>query len=562
MRSPAQRRLVRSSRAARAHLAVAIALGAATAALVVVQAVLLAGVIDDVFRGHAGPAAVRGALIALVAVAVARGLVAFGFEVAGRLGAARVMSELRGRLVRHLLADRPGGLAGERAGELASVAVSGVDALEPYFARLVPAAVLAALVPPAILAWAVPLDWQAAAILAVSAPLVVVFMILIGKAAAARTRARWRTLGVLSAHFLDVVEGLQTLRANDRAGAQEATLRRVGDRYRAETMGTLRVAFLSALVLELVAMLGTALVAATIGVQLVEGQLGFRAGLTVLILAPEVYLPLRQLGAQFHASADGLAAAERIFAVLDEPATVAVSAVPRPAPDPARAPVRLEGVAFAHPGREGTLRDVDLELAPGELVALVGPSGAGKSTLASLLLRLADPHAGRVTCAGVDLRDVDPRDWRRRVAWVPQRPTLFAGTVADNIRLAAPAAGDDAVRAAAAAAAALEVVQALPDGFATRVGEGGRPLSAGQAQRIALARAFLADAPLLVLDEPTAHLDEATAAAVDAAIGRLAAGRTTLLIVHRPALAARADRVVTLAGGRLHAASPSLEAAA
>ncbi len=485
-------------------------------------------------------------------MSLGRGLVAFGFEAAGRVGAARVMGELRGRLVRHLLVARPGGLAGERRGELAAAAVQGVDALESYFARYLPQAVLAVLVPAAILAWVVPIDWPAAAILLVTVPLIPIFMVLIGRLAERSTRARWESLARLSAHLLDVVEGLATLRAFGRAERQAETIADASDAYRRETMATLRVAFLSSLVLELLAMLGVALVAATIGVQLIDGAIGLEAGLTVLILAPELYLPLRNLGAQFHASADGLAAAERIFAVLDEPATVRAPARPVPAPDPADAVVRLEDVSFAHPGRgEAVLDGVALALRPGETVALVGPSGAGKTTLAALLLRLADPERGRVSCGGVDLAAVDPAAWRRRVAWVPQRPTLFAGTVAENVRLAAPGASDAAVEAALRAAEAWDVVAELPDGLATRVGDGGRRLSAGQAQRVALARAFARDAPLVVLDEPTANLDPGTAEVVETAIARLARGRTALWIAHRPALAARADRVVTLEHGRL-----------
>ncbi|MDP9134398.1 MAG: ATP-binding cassette domain-containing protein, partial [Actinomycetota bacterium] len=311
-------------------------------------------------------------------------------------------------------------------------------------------------------------------------------------------------------------------------------------------------AFVSALVLELVAMMGTALVAATVGVQLVSGELGLTVGLTVLLLAPELFAPLRQLGAQFHATADGLAAAEQIFEILEAPPAAAVARRPRRAPDPRCAALRLEDVSFAYPEREGLVLDsVDLELRPGERVAIVGPSGSGKSTLAALLVRLADPTSGRVSCGDLDLREVDPRDWRRRIAWVPQRPTVFAGSVADNIRLGAPDAGHRRVRAAAQAANALDFIGTLPRGLQTAIGEGGRPLSAGEAQRIALARAFLRDAALIVLDEPTAHLDSSGAEAVAAAVQRLTVGRTGVLIVHNPAHARRADRVVTLERGRV-----------
>jgi len=553
MSSPVDRRLVGESRAARAHLLLAGAIGVLSAGLIVAQAALLAYLIDRAAMHHATLSPMRSELIALAAVLCARALAAGAFELSGRWGAVRVMSELRGRLVRRLLLSsperRPGGV---RTGELAGVAVQGVDALEAYFAGYLPQLVLAATVPLAVIAWVIALDPIAAAILAFTVPVLVLFMILIGKGARAQAQGRWRAMALLGSHFLDVVQGLATLRAYGREDAQARTLADVGERYRSETMATLRIAFLSALVLELCAMIGTALVDATIGVQLVDGALGLRAGLTVLLLAPELYGPLRLVGQQFHASADASSASERIFAALEEPPTIARTTSPRAAPDPALAPIRFEGVSYGYPERtDSALEDVELTLSPGRIAALVGPSGAGKSTLANLLMRLADPTAGRISCGGVDLREIDIERWRARIAWVPQRPTLFSCTVAQNIALYEPNASRTQIERAAAAAGATELIDALPDGFHTLLGEGARRLSAGQAQRIALARVFLADRPLLVLDEPTAHLDEASAAAVAEAIETLAVGRTTLLIVHQAMLAALAHDVHALSGGRV-----------
>jgi thiol reductant ABC exporter CydD subunit len=561
MRSAAERRLVRSTRGARVHVAATVALGAAGAALTVAQAAALARIVDRTFLHGAGLGDLHGPVLVLAAAALGRAAVAWATEVSGRIGAVRAMSELRGRAVRRLLLDRPGALAGERTGELASTAVAGVDALEAWFARYLPQVALSAIVPLGLLGYLATQDWQATAVLAATVPLVPLFMVLVGKGAEAASRRRFATLQLLGAHFLDVVRGLPTLRAYRRAAAQEETVARVGDRLRRETMATLRIAFLSALVLELCAMLGTAVAAGTVGVQLASGTLSLQAGLTVLILAPELYAPLRQLGVAYHASVDGVAAAERLFALADAPPAIARPERPRPLPDPVHEPVRLEGVSFAHPARGAeagdaqpdapALVDVDLTLEPNRTTALVGPSGAGKSTLASLVLRLADPTAGRVTCGGVDLRDAEPEAWWARVAWVPQRARIFAGTVADNVRLAAPDASDRAVREALAAAGALAVVDGLPDGIETVVGEGGRRLSAGEAQRIALARAFVRDASLVVLDEPTAHLDPATAREVSEAIAALCRGRTALIITHDPALAELADRIVELDAGRI-----------
>lgn len=552
-----QRRLGRSSRAARLHLGFTIAFGAIEIAIIIAQATLLATVITEAFLGGADLAAVTPDLIWLAALSVARGLVAAGFESAGKLGAAKVMGDLRRRLVTQLLRNRPGALAAERRGELAATAVQGADSLESYFAKYLPQVAVAAIAPAAILAWTLSRDLQATLILAVTFPLIPVFMILIGKRAERRTRLRWNTLTRLSSHFLDVVSGLETLRAHGRAQQQVETIATAGERYRAETMGTLRVGFLSALVLELLAMLGTALVAAAIGVQLANGSLGLEAGLTVLLLAPELYMPLRNVGAQYHASADAMAAAERIYEVLDLPPAVSIPEHPRRCPDPALERIAFREVSYSYPSPEGAeerdpvLRDVSFNLEPGETLALVGASGCGKSTLASLLVRLADPSAGGILCGGVDLREVDPREWQRRIASIAQRPMLFAASVADNVRLADPAAPIERVRAALADAGGLEFAEALPEGLETQIGDGGRKLSAGQEQRIALARAFLRDASLVVLDEPTANLDSEAAAAVATAAERLVADRTALVVVHRPELARLADRVLELRDGRI-----------
>jgi thiol reductant ABC exporter CydD subunit len=557
---PIDRRLAAESRAARTHLGLAAVLGAVEAGLIVAQAVLLATVIARAALHGADLRSLRSELIALAAVLAARALVSAGFEYSGRLGATRVMSELRGRLVGHLLLRAPGQRPpGVRTGELAASAVTGVDALEAYFAGYLPQLMLASIVPVVVLVWVATIDPVSAGILAITVPILIGFMILVGKGTQAQTRKRMGAMSLLSSHFLDVVRGLQTLRSYRRESAQEQSLREVGERYRRETMATLRLAFMSALVLELCAMIGTATVAATIGVELTSGDMTLQAGLTVLLLAPELYGPLRQVGQQFHASADGVAAAERIFDTLAQPTVCAAEPEVRvrPLPDPRSRAIRLQGVSYEYPGRPGrALRDVDLELAPGTMTALVGASGSGKSTIARLLLRFADPTGGAIRCGESDLRELEVALWREKVAWVPQHPTLFTGTLADNVRLGAPDATDDQVLAALRAAGAQALVTSLPDGLATVIGEGGRRVSAGQRQRVAVARAFLRDAPLLILDEPTAHLDQDTAQSVGDAIESLAQGRTTLLIVHDEALARRGDQIVRITDGQIVSATP------
>jgi len=542
-------RLVDRARAVRVMLAADAVLGVLAALLVLLQAVMIARVAARAFGGASlGDVALPLGL--LVAAVAGRAAAAWGFEVAGRRAATDVLSQLRLELVGRRLRDRPAALDGAHSAEVATAAVGGVDALETTFARYLPQVVLAVVVPVAVLALVASIDLVSAGVMLLTLPLVPVFMWLIGRYTERRTRERWQALALLATHFLDVVRGLPTLRAFNRSGLQGEKIAEVSDRYRRATMGTLRVAFLSGAVLELAATLGIALVAVTVGVRLVEGGLGFEAALTVLVLAPELYLPLRNLAAQFHASADGLAVAERLLDLIDAPPAVGTGTVA--APSPREASVRLEGVSFAYPTREGeVLASADLELVPGETVALVGPSGCGKSTLAALVLRLAEPTAGRVTVGGLELAACDPILWREQIAWVPQRPTLFRGTVADNIRLGDASAGEERVRAAAERAGADAFIRKLPDAYETVVGDGGRPLSAGQLQRVAVARAFLRDAPLVILDEPTANLDPESAALVGEAIERLGEGRTVLLAAHRPELVREADRVVRLVGGRV-----------
>jgi ATP-binding cassette, subfamily C, bacterial CydD len=546
---PLDPRLVRRAGAVRAMLALDSALGVVAALLVLAQAALIAAVAARVFGG-ASLGDVAGLLVLLVLASVGRAAAASAFEIVGRRAATDALATLRLELVERRLRDRPAALDGAESAEVATAAVSGLDALETTFARYLPQIVLAITVPVAVLVFVAVIDPLSAGVMLLTLPLVPVFMWLIGRYTQQRARERWQAMALLATHFLDVVRGLPTLRAFNRGEAQTEQIRAVGEEYRRSTMATLRVAFLSGTVLELASTLGIALVAVTVGVRLVDGGIGFEAGLTVLVLTPELYLPLRNLAAQFHASADGLAVAKRLLDLVDVDVVARVGTAATPTPR--EAPVRLEGVSFAYPTREALVLDrVDLELRPGETVALVGPSGGGKSTIASLLLLLAAPSAGRVLAGGVDLAECAADAWRAKIAWVPQEPTLFRGSIADNIRLGVPAAGDEEVRAAAVRAGADAFVHALPEGYDTLVGEGGRPLSAGELQRIGLARAFLRDAELVILDEPTANLDPVSTAIVAEAIERLRVGRTVLLIVHRPELAAQADRILQLQDGRI-----------
>ena len=546
---PLDPRLLRRARPARVALTVDVVLGLLATVVVLAQAVLFADIVSSAFDGR-GLAALGGAILLFAAAVCARSVLAGAFEATGRRAGARVMSDLRLALVRGRLRDSPLAADGAEAGEVATAAVQGVDSLETYFARYLPQLVLAAVVPLIVLVWTSVVDPVSALIMLITLPLIPLFMVLIGRATQARTRDRWLALSRLSNHFLDVVRGLPTLRAFNRGEAQAERLAATGEEYRATTMQVLRLSFLSGAVLDLLATLATALVAVTLGIRLIDGAVTLRDALIVLLLTPELYAPLRAMAAQFHASADGLAAAERILDLVDDEPGAGAAAAIAPPPREWEA-VRLEAVSFRPPGRDRHVLDgFDLEIRRGEIVALVGPSGSGKSTVAALLLGLLRPDGGDVTVDGTSVAAIEPAAWRRHIAWLPQRPTLFAGSIRDNIALGAPGATGRQIQDAALRAGAHGFVADLRRGYETRVGDGGRELSAGETRRVALARALLRDAALLVLDEPTANLDEESAALVADSIRKVAAGRAVLLIEHRADLAGVADRIVRIDEGR------------
>ncbi|GAB3142373.1 thiol reductant ABC exporter subunit CydD [Microbispora hainanensis] len=557
-------RLARAERGVRVHLACCLAAAVLAGLLVLVQAELLAGVLSGRFA--------VAALLPLALVVACRGLLGWAQGVLAGRAATALKSALR-----RLLLGRVEGLGpAYRSGELVTLAGRGLDALDPYLTGYLPSVAVAGIVPLAVVVRLFVADLATAVIVVLTLPLIPVFGALVGWTTKTVTERQWRALARLGGHFLDVVRGLPTLRAFGRARYQASVIREVAEAHRAATMRTLRVAFLSSLVLELVASLSLALVAVPVGLRLLSGSLDLRTALLVLLLAPEAYLPLRAMGTRFHAAMEGVAAADEAFAVIDppreavaEPPQQAVAEPPREAgrtaapagatriarratPDGGPPEIRLEDVTVRYPGREETALDrVSLVIRPGERVAIAGPSGAGKSTLLHLLLGFVTPSEGRVLADGTDLADLDLDEWRRRLAFVPQRPHLFATSVADNIALGS-AAGPDEIRAAAEAAQVAEFAGALPQGYDTPLGERGANLSAGQRQRVALARAFCRPAAqVLLLDEPTARLDGRSEAAVVAATRRLAEGRTAIIVAHRPAMIDLADRVVRLDGGVL-----------
>ncbi len=546
------RRLLRVARPGLLFLALAVGCGLLGGIATIVQWSAFAAIVARAFLGGEGLAALRGSFILFLGAVAIRALLAWAREVLAQIGATRATDALRAQFVAQMQRLGPARLRRERTGAIVASATGGIDRLEPYFARFLPQSALSQLVPLIIAAAVWPRDWASAILLLATAPVLPILMILVGTYTEERIEGQWLALTRLKAAFLDAIQGLPTIRTLGQTALGLERVARQSEWFRVRTMRALRYAFLSSFVLEFITSVAIALVAVTLGLRLLAGGLAFESAFLVLLLAPEFYRPLRDLGTYHHAGMEGKAAAEGIFALLDRAVPDETDAGIS-APGGAAAPlVTLHDVRYTYPGAEDpTLDGVTLRLVPGERVALVGPSGAGKSTIVNLLLGFLVPERGVLAADGHPLSDFSAEAWRERVALVPQRPYLFAGSVLDNLRLARPDATLAAAQTAAALAGADEFVAALPQGYDTALGEGGARLSKGQAQRIAIARAFLKDAPVLILDEPTAHLDPTSEAQVRDALERLAAGRTTLIVAHRFGMVRGADRIVVLDGGRV-----------
>ena len=545
------RELLRQVKPVRVSVLYAVALGVLIAVTTVAQMVFLSTVVNRVFLGREGLEGVWPLLFLLLGAIVLHSGLLWLREVVTQRGAIRVKSTLRERLFAHLMQLGPGYTGGERTGELAMTAVEGVERLDAYVGRYLPQMALSVLVPLLIATYLLPIDWISAALLVLTAPAIPILMILTGSHAEEHMKSQWTALSQMSAHFLDVLQGLPTLKAFGRGAAEHERVAKISDEFRKRTLKVLRWAFLSGFVLEFITTLSIALVAVALGVRLLIGDISFEAAFLVLLLAPEFYRPLRELGASRHAGMEGKTATDRIFEILNTPLPVREEAVTAARPE-GQLTIEFSGVGHGYPGSaQPALSGINLTLPAGTCTALVGRSGAGKSTLVNLLVRFLDPNEGQITANGVIIAGLPVETWRECVALVPQRPYLFYGSVLENIRLARPSATREEVKEAAALAGAVQFIEKLPQGYDTEVGERGARLSGGEAQRVAIARAFLKDAPVLVMDESTSSLDPESERLIGDALERLRRDRTVLVVAHRLNTAYRADRIAVLEDGCL-----------
>ncbi len=534
-------------------LAAVVLIGFGGGLLTIFQAQQLSRLVARVFLGGEGLKDVWPVMRLILGIVLLRGICAFAHEVLASTGAARIKAHLRRVWLEKIFRLGPVFVRSRESGALSAQAVEGVEAVDAYFSQFLPQLALAVMIPLLILMLVFPLDELTGIVLLLTAPLIPLFMILIGRSAETLTRRQWTTLKQMSAFFLDTIQGLNTLKELGQSRAQTERIAGVSQAYRQATIQVLRVTFLSALVLEMVGTISTAVVSVEIGLRLLYGRLAFEQAFLILLLAPEFYLPLRLLGQRFHAGMTGVTAAKTLFALLDQPD-------PHPALSGAAVQVDLDrpfaisfdGVTFQYAdAAEPVLEKVDLQIASGQQIALIGPSGAGKTTLAALLLQFVQPTLGRVEVNGHNLASIAPQEWRQQIGWISQQPYLFPGTIEENIRLGKPLATQTELERAVELSGLAAFLSTQPNCLAAPLGERGRLVSGGQAQRIALARAILRDAPLLIVDEPTAQLDPELEAFLIATLRNVYAGRTVVMIAHRLASIRGADRVVVIEQGKI-----------
>ena len=535
---------------------VAVALAAVSAVAVVVQAVALASVVDRSLLHHASLRSVTPTIVVVGIAILVRAVLHGAGDLSALRAADRVVATLRRQLLEHALALGPDWLGGERPGELSLTATRGLRSLHTYYARYLPQAAAAAVIPLILLIWVATQDWLSFVVVVALVLAVPVTMIAFGRESTRRSERQWRRLSSLAGRVLQLVEGLPTLRAFGREAQGRREVEAATEGVRSATMRTLRVAFLSALSMDMIAGFGVGFVAMVLGLRLLWGELGLQTAMAVLLVAPEIFIPLRRAGAEFHASTEGQAAAARVVEVLATPVpsstteSATASATAAPAPDDGDGDgsgLKIAGLGVHYDDRaQAALTGVSLRAQPGTRVALTGPSGAGKSTVLAALLRFVEPSDGTMTFDGRASTTQAVAAWRGHFSWLPQRPHLFNATLAENLRLGAPHTSDEDLRRVLDAVGLADLLANLPAGLLTAVGHDGLTLSSGERQRVALARALLRPSPILLLDEPTAALDQPTVARLAPAIEPWLSGRTVVVAAHEPLLLPHFDQVVVL----------------
>ena len=534
------------------YLHLSIGLGLCSGFLIILQAWLLAKIVNAVMFNHAGLANVQHWLGFLLLIFIIRAALIWASEISAFKAAAQVKQSLREELQQKLFSIGPVAIGDQHSGEVANTLVEGIEALENYYARYLPTMSLVALIPLSILIFIFPIDWISGVVLVVTAPLIPFFMILIGKGTERLNHKQWRKLARMSAHFLDMIQGITTLKLFNASKREAKAIGMISDEYRKATMSVLRIAFLSSLALEFLATVSIAIVAVLIGFRLYYGEMDFFYGFFALLLAPEFYLPLRNMGTHYHARLEAIGAAENILAILEKEtpqANTSNSAQALQASE--NIEIQLKDIDYAYPERGKALQRFNLTIPANKRTALVGYSGAGKSTVANMLLGFIQPQQGEIRINGCTIDEIGIENWRKAIAWMPQRPHLFHGSIRDNIALGNLQASDQQIKQAAQLAQIDTMIEKLPQGYQTIIGDQGEGLSGGEIQRVALARAFLKDAPFVILDEATANLDSENEKSIQQAIDKLAQNRTLLVIAHRLKTIEQADNIVVMDKGRV-----------
>jgi ATP-binding cassette subfamily C protein CydD len=546
-------RLLHEARSVSRWLITSVILGTLSSIPIVLSAYILSQIVSDVFLSGRNLHEVYPRILSILALQLLRAGLNWGSETMAAHAAGRIILSLRQRAATHVLALGPAYTYRERAGELSHTIMDGIEALDSYFRQYLPQIAKSSFIPIVILFFVFPLDALSGLVLLLTAPLIPIFMILIGDSAERLTRRQWGKLSSMSAKFLDVLQCLTTLKMLGRSCEQGESINEASDQFRHLTMRVLRVTFLSALVLEWIATISTAVVAVETGLRLLYGKMAFDEAFFILLLAPEFYQPLRNLAVRFHAGMSGVAATGRIFQILETPLQIHKPSVTHAFRlTDTGADIHFDNVHAAYEmGTRQALRGVSFQINAGDYAVLIGPSGSGKTTITHLLLRFISPDRGRILVGETALEAIDPHHWRSHIAWVPQNPYLFNTSITENIRIAKPHAQHRQIVNAAKQSFIHEFIESLPDGYDTLIGERGARLSAGQAQMIALARAFLKDAPILIFDEATSNLDVEHEAQIQTALKDLLQGRTGLLIAHRLSTIQEADNIIVLSRGRI-----------